>query len=624
MRQFILLPRFLGRSKDKSFLYQLTHPYLHLAIKSITLSTFSSLLEVVGTALVLPLTQILAGNHVIPATSSSGFLGKLSSIYLHIPQNHQLQAILISLALVTIIKNSNLYLSRIFQISFTFETISRLREICIERFLKLGLTFYVKTSTGELLGYVNEQAQRSERYLNDLVDITREVITIAFLLIFLIILSPLLTLITFFCITILALSIHILIKKINKKGQKSSSEIENLSNHVGEILNGIKVIQSFNTEGREIEDAKRLINNRFKAEFSAYKLYSAVAPLTETLGILALIIILFVGTSLIFTRNANGTNLPILLTFTLALLRTLPRVNSLNNLRSECSLFRGSFESIQTFLSSTDNSRLPNGKLTYGGLERELLFKNIYFTYPTNPEPTLKNINLSIAKGKTTAIVGTSGCGKSTLIDLIMRFHDPDSGLIFIDEMDLRDLAIGTWRRSIALVSQETFLFNCSIRENISYGKREATDKEIFEACRKAYILDFIEELPNGLDTIVGNRGTRLSGGQRQRIAIARAVLCDPEILILDEATSSLDSNSEKIVQKAIDEVSQNRTVIVIAHRLSTIENADNIVVMEEGKIVEQGTQEQLLAKRNIFYLLYESQSLKNQEKGIDRGIILR
>ena len=622
--QFILQSRILGRSKDKSFLYQLTHPYLHLAIKSITLSTFSSLLEVVGTALVLPLTQILAGNHVNPATSSSGFLGKLSSIYLHIPQNHQLQAILISLAFVTIIKNSSLFLSRISQVGFTFRTISRLREICIERFMELGLSFYVKNSTSEMLGYINEQAQRSERYLNDLIDIAREVITITFLLIFLIILSPVLTLITFFCITILAVSIHTLIKKINLQGQKSSNEIENLSNLVSEILNGIRVIKSFNTEGKEIENAKRSINNRFKAEFSSYSLYTAVAPLTETLGILALIIILFVGTNFIFSRNSHGTNLPVLLTFTLTLLRTLPRVNSLNNLRSECSLFRGSFESIQTFLSSTASSSLSNGKLRYQGFQNEILFKNIYFTYSTNPEPTLKNINLSIVKGKTTALVGASGCGKSTLIDLIMRFYDPDNGSIFIDGIDLRDLQIGTWRRSIALVSQDTFLFNCSIRENISYGKEDATDEEILEASRKAYILDFIEELPNGLDTIVGNRGTRLSGGQRQRIAIARAILCNPDILILDEATSSLDSNSEKIVQKAIDEVSQNRTVIVIAHRLSTIENADNIVVMEEGKIVEQGTQEQLLAKRNMFYLLYESQSLNNQEKGNDREILLQ
>ena len=221
----------------------------------------------------------------------------------------------------------------------------------------------------------------------------------------------------------------------------------------------------------------------------------------------------------------------------------------------------------------------------------------------------LHNITLTIEKGKTTALVGASGAGKSTLADLIPRFYDPTAGRILLDGVDLREFKIDSIRRKMAVVSQDTFIFNTTARSNISYGSENATDEEIYEAARLANAMSFIQELPQGFDTILGDRGIRLSGGQRQRIAIARALLRNPEILILDEATSALDSVSEQLIQESIDKISVGRTVIAIAHRLSTIKNADKVIVMEQGRTVEQGSYQDLLSQRGELWKYHQMQN---------------
>ncbi len=283
-------------------------------------------------------------------------------------------------------------------------------------------------------------------------------------------------------------------------------------------------------------------------------------------------------------------------------------------MRSQLSLLSGSLEAIQNFLSSTAGLHLSDGKRVYEGICSSLVFENVTFTFPSNSEPALKEVSFEMKKGTTTAIVGPSGSGKSTLADLVMRFHDPNMGNIKIDGIDLREFQASSWRQSIAMVSQDTFLFNTSVRENVAYGSHKATDTQIIEAAKQAYAYEFIQDLPHGFDTILGDRGTRLSGGQRQRIAIARAILREPDILILDEATSALDTNSERIVQKALEEVSRDRTVIVIAHRLSTVEKADNIVVLCNGSIVEQGTHQELHKLQGVYWKLYSFQESSNNQ----------
>jgi ABC-type multidrug transport system fused ATPase/permease subunit len=437
-------------------------------------------------------------------------------------------------------------------------------------------------------------------------EMIREILMIFILLAILVTLSPILTLITVISVLLVSFILKSVLGSVRIYGRKAANSIDELSSFVTELLSGIRVIKSFNSESSELKRADNFLKKRYIAELGAFKFNSAISPLTETAGIIILLLILMVGSILL--SHKGGGSLPLLLAYIYTLLRIIPRINHLNNLRSQLALLSGSLEAIYNFLSSTNDLHLPNGQKIYRDSMSGISFQNVNFTFPSNTEPTLKNVSFNVEKGSTTALVGSSGSGKSTLVDLVMRFHDIDSGSIKIDEYDLRDYQIQSWRKSIAMVSQDTFLFHTSIRENIAYSRPDATDLEIIEAAKKAYAYEFIQELPQGFETVVGDRGSRLSGGQRQRIAIARAILRDPDLLILDEATSALDSTSERIVQKAIEEVSQDRTVIVIAHRLSTIEKADNIVVMDNGSIVEQGTHQELLALQGKYWSLYKSQ----------------
>jgi subfamily B ATP-binding cassette protein MsbA len=239
--------------------------------------------------------------------------------------------------------------------------------------------------------------------------------------------------------------------------------------------------------------------------------------------------------------------------------------------------------------------------------EREIEFGHVSFAYEPD-EPVLRDVNLTIRRGEVLAIVGPSGGGKTTLANLLPRFHDVDAGAVTIDGHDIRDVTLHSLRRQIALVTQQTILFNQTLRANIAYGSQDATDADIRAAADAAFALDFIEQLPDGFDTVIGESGARLSGGQRQRISIARAILKDAPILVLDEATSALDTESERKVQKALENLMKNRTTLVIAHRLSTIKNADRIIVMQEGQLVEEGTHEQLLRRNGVYEGLHNMQ----------------
>jgi len=272
------------------------------------------------------------------------------------------------------------------------------------------------------------------------------------------------------------------------------------------------------------------------------------------------------------------------------------------------SSLQGSLDMIQQLLRTDNKPYLQNGYRAFGGLQRAIELRTVDFGYDAQ-SIVLKDVTLTIEKGKTIALVGSSGAGKSTLADLIPRFYDVTQGNILLDGVDLREFDINSVRRRMAIVSQETFIFNASIRENVAYGSEGATQVEVEAAVQMANADEFIRDLPDGYDTVLGDRGVRLSGGQRQRIAIARALLRNPEILILDEATSALDSVSERLIQASLEKLSVGRTVIAIAHRLSTIANADKVVVMDQGRIIEQGTYQELLAQRGKLWNYHQMQN---------------
>jgi ABC-type multidrug transport system fused ATPase/permease subunit len=289
----------------------------------------------------------------------------------------------------------------------------------------------------------------------------------------------------------------------------------------------------------------------------------------------------------------------------------MPLVSQINGARENLSRFKGSIDNIKNLLKTSNKPYLSKGYLRFSGLKKEIRFSGVDFAYEL-PNLILKDINFTLEKGQVTAFVGGSGAGKSTLADLVSRFYDPTQGSILFDGKNLQSFDISTVRRKMAIVSQDTFIFNASVRDNIAYGLDNISFKEVWQAAKQARALDFIEELPDGMNTILGDRGVRLSGGQKQRIAIARALLRDPEILILDEATSALDSVTEKLIQQSLEKLSQGKTVITIAHRLSTIAQADKVVVLERGRIVEQGSYHELLKKQGKLWKYHQMQYQSN------------
>jgi subfamily B ATP-binding cassette protein MsbA len=372
-----------------------------------------------------------------------------------------------------------------------------------------------------------------------------------------------------------------------------------------EFINGIRTVHSFATQDFERQRYSQSSSNLVGASTKVIVLSALVKPLAEGLATTILVGMIIVAFTGLITHQALQVSS--LLTFFFLLFRLVPIIQELNGSAGFMSTLQGATDNIKELLRSDDKEYFENGKKPFTALKRAIDFVDVDFGYDAE-NLVLHNITLTLERGQTTALVGSSGAGKSTLADLIPRFYDPTGGKVLIDGVDLREFEINSLRRKMAVVSQDTFIFNTSVRNNIAYGTEGATEEAIIEAARLANALDFIQEMPEGFNTQLGDRGVRLSGGQRQRLAIARALLRNPEILILDEATSALDAVSERLIQESLENLSVGRTVIAIAHRLSTIVRADKVVVLEQGQIVEQGNYQELLEQRGKLWKYHQMQ----------------
>ena len=377
-----------------------------------------------------------------------------------------------------------------------------------------------------------------------------------------------------------------------------------------EVINGIRTINAFATQDFERRQFYHASDRVVKTSIHSLKRYLLVRPLLEGMVTTVLVGMIIAGLTIFVSNGTIQT--ATLLTFILVLFRLLPSLQEVSGALASFSGFQGSIQTVSSFLSPFGKPYLNSGDLTFCGLQNAIEFLNVDFGY--NPDRlVIHDLNLTIEKGKTVALVGSSGAGKTTLADLIPRFYDPVGGKILLDGVNLCDFDVQSVRRRMAVVSQDTFIFDASVRENIAYGLDDVNDQVIWDAARAANALEFLQALPDGLNTRLGERGALLSGGQRQRIAIARALLRDPEILILDEATSALDSVSEKLIQEAIEKLSVGRTVIAIAHRLSTIVRADKVIVLNSGRIVEQGSYSELVSQRGELWKYHQMQNQSPQ-----------
>lgn len=484
-----------------------------------------------------------------------------------------------------------------------------IREKLYNKIINLPVSYYSDQRKGDvmtkMLGDVGE-VQNSFFQILEL--IVREPLTIVFSIVAMFAISAKLTLFVFVFIPISGFIISKLGKSLKAKSISAQQENGIYISVLDETLTGLKVVKSYNAENIFIQKFNDSINRLLKLSTSIANKNNLASPLSEFLGIVTIATLLWYGGHLVLEEKSLGNTA--FISYIALAYTILQPAKAISKASYQVKSGLAAAERVFTLMEQENTIIDRENAIEKENFESNIEVKNITFSY--NNEPVLKNFNLNILKGKTVALVGQSGSGKSTIANLLTRFYDVNEGTIKIDNIDIKDWKMSSLREKIGLVTQDSILFNDSIKNNLLIGKPNATDEEIIEALKIANAYEFVKDLPHGIETNIGDAGGKLSGGQKQRLSIARAVLKNPPIMILDEATSALDTESEKLVQDALEHLMQNRTSIVIAHRLSTIQKADLIVVMQKGEIVEQGTHQELLAKEGTYSKLVSLQSLES------------
>ena len=480
----------------------------------------------------------------------------------------------------------------------------KLRSDTFKNVLSLDMTYFENKSSGRLMAILNDDVNQLERFLdtgaNKLLQTATTVIVIGGTFLYI---SPTIALFAFIPIPIIIFGSFKFTTTIATRYEKIRETIETLNNSLSNSISGILNVKSFTRENVEYNRIRSASNEVKSANYHAIKLSAAFIPIIRVAILFGFTATLLIGGFLALEGEIRVAMYSVLLFITQRLLWPL------TELGDTFDLYQRAMASFKRILNlKEEKPSIIDGLKEYETLENGIMLNNAVFSYTQGFE-VLKKINLNIEAGKTTAIVGSTGSGKSTLIKLLLRLYDLDSGEINFDATELKQLKLESLRRNIGLVSQDVFLFEGSVFENIAYGNLDASNEEVWNAANQSEATDFINQLPNKENTIVGERGQKLSGGQRQRISIARAILKNPEILILDEATSAVDNETEAAIQRSLDMLKQNRTVIVIAHRLSTIRNADKIYVLEHGEIIESGSHEELLQNKDVYHKLWSVQT---------------
>jgi subfamily B ATP-binding cassette protein MsbA len=517
--------------------------------------------------------------------------------------------ICITVAVIFLLKNLFRYLALYVLSPIRSGVVRDLRNQLYAKILSLPLSFYSKERKGDLIARMTDDVKEVEISIMSFIEISiREPLTILVFLVWMLMLSPALTGFVFLMLLVTVLIIGRVGKSLKRESGESQSLAGELFSMLEETIGGLRIIHAFNAEKYQTEKFEKLNDRHFDKSRAIVTRRELSSPLTEFLAICVVCAVLWYGGNLVLSNQ--GFKAPTFIHF-MALFSQLiaPAKNfssAYYNIRKGLASATRIFEVLDAEVNIAEKPTAKAISQFTTGIE----YRGVGFTYHNyDDKKILDNINLHIAKGQVIALVGQSGAGKTTMVDLLPRFYDVTEGGILIDGVDVRDYKLGDLRGLFGMVSQESILFNDSVYNNIAFGSANATRESVMEAARIANAHDFIAKLPNGYDTFIGDRGGKLSGGERQRLTIARAVLKNPPILILDEATSSLDSNSEKLVQDALTKLMKGRTTIVIAHRLSTIQFADEIMVMMDGKITERGNHIGLMAKNGIYKKLVDLQA---------------
>lgn len=595
-------------------------PYKKLLTLAVVCNLLMSVFMVISIPVLQPFLQILFNRNTSDKQSptlpeGNGFAGfeAQSKMYFNrliAEQGHEKALLVVCAMLILVFFGKNLfrYLSLYFLAPVRNGIVRDFRQKMVNKMLELPLSFFSNERKGDLMSRFTSDVQEIEWSIVGVMEaIVREPIVILGSLAFMVYISPSLTVFVFGLLVFTALIIGGIGRSLRKQSGEAQTRLGYIVSLVEETLGGLRIIKGFNAEAYQRE--------RFATENKAYarsltRIYrrrDVASPLSEFLGICVVSVLLWYGARQVFSGTLSAETF---ITFLYAFFNVIDPAKAFSSAIYSIRKGMGAVERVQAVLEADLVIHDKTNALQIDGFQDKIEFKNVSFQYPNAERPALQEVSLSIPKGKRVALVGASGAGKSTIADLLPRFYDVNSGQITIDGKDIREVRTRELRALMGIVSQEAVLFNDTVRNNIAFGTEGVSDEAIEAAAKAANAHEFIVRMPGGYNANIGDRGGKLSGGQRQRLTIARALLKNPPVLILDEATSALDSESEQLVQFALERLLQNRTALVIAHRLSTVQDADEIIVLDQGRIVERGTHESLMQQGQIYRKLVDLQAL--------------
>lgn len=520
-------------------------------------------------------------------------------------QGTQGAVIFIGLFIITgvLLKNLFIYLALYVITPLRKNIIRDLRNQIYTKILRLPVSYFNNEKKGDLLSrFSNDLSQIEWSVLMALESVFKEPVSIISTIVCLVFISPKLTLIVVLLLPVSGLVIAGIGMVLRREAKVIQVRMGQILSMLEETISGMRIVKAFNNESAMRARFMQQNQEVTRLAIANNRRHDASSPASEVLGVFTVLVLLWVGTGMV-VRGDSSLDASTFIIYLLLFTQVISPAKALSNAYNMVKRGAASLERVEEILNAPETIiNAPEAK-QMDGFHHSIEFRNVWFRY--DQEYVLKNINLKIEKGKTVALVGPSGSGKSTLADLIIRFYDVQEGEILIDGINIKQYDLGSLRKHMGLVTQESILFNDTIRNNITFGMPDKTEEQITDAAHVANAWDFIEQSNEGLDTNIGERGSKLSGGQRQRVSIARAVLKNPDILILDEATSALDTTSERLVQDALDHLMQHRTSIVIAHRLSTIQHADMLVVLSHGEVIQTGTHDELVRQEGVYRELY-------------------